>query len=403
MYFSLFLFCFIVFRQCEAVRGPFAVTLGLDGLRAQFEKIEEPPALDRPTNFNWQDVAKRVRTDAKELERRSTKTRPYYDVWPTLSNLIKFEVELYELAEHPKPISPALLRGFANAFRAIDKQGRERNQFQCDGRVTDDDGHVYFTFRIYKVLYDCARSEFSHPLNEADTANLQLGRKTILDQVSEKDRVIFMGNTASYFYWAVAGDSNRPRSRQNWPQIRLVPFSGRPADPDGWVSEHKDAPYFQTYVSSVLEPAFEGDYDRVVLVDNSYEGYGLRTFVGMLRVSGVYTGTLAFINILSAGTEALALAHKMPGLDYLDPIRLQGETSGPDEVSLIFRNGHIGRLLPPYPWLYWHLPLERIEYPDKFFSQDIIDRIRSNKPYSRIEGLVSGMKMLSMQNAWKGV
>ena len=126
------------------------------------------------------------------------------------------------------------------------------------------------------------------------------------------------------------------------------------------------------FKSTVLAPPLASKSrsrkSRVIVIDYARTGTTVIDLQGILRESRIWNGPLYFINVMSMEDP-----HGQPhiwSVKTLKPIDV-----GDDHQRRILTEGGLGRVVPPYPWFYWDVDWQQVDYPEKSRAQDLIDAI----------------------------
>ncbi|KAI9802343.1 MAG: hypothetical protein M1833_001849 [Piccolia ochrophora] len=341
---------------------PVLIKFQYDGLKAG-AMIRKAPT--RSKGFWWEYLSHKIREDSRALP--EGKNLSYYDVWPVVDRVhgsAKFELDRIDNDNNDRWIEKGLLDAFTQVFQAME-DGFSGWQSSYHGVIMLGAQNI-FEFRLYKVPESTATTEKISDISRIDMRNIYRGKRAILDYTTVDDLLVFIGNTAGYFFAAFNLENDGAQDHRH---IRLIPFSGRTRA----VPSMSKTPGFRHYVDDILRPAFSDlPPGRVVLIDKSFQGAGLDLFLYIFHESGVFTERPYFINIL---TQSL-LDHQ--SMIITKSVVHLGQVLLPSEKDLMrFSQADIGRVVPPYPLQYWHLPVKRIQYPDWDKAVGILCKIRA--------------------------
>ena len=173
--------------------------------------------------------------------------------------------------------------------------------------------------------------------NDAKSA-ISYGARKIIAHTSLNEMLLFLGNSASYFYYAVRKTGKR--------EAHLIPVSGR-YTLDEEDKRYSDSHFIETYVTPVVTRALT-ENRVIVLIDHTHSGITVDNFVSVLDSRCNGRCKLALINLVA---EAQVLGHS------IRPPRKVGtryEVVLPN-VGVELFNEHFFRLTPHHPRSKWHL------------------------------------------------
>lgn len=172
------------------------------------------------------------------------------------------------------------------------------------------------------------------PLDDEALAAIKIGKQEILRSTSDKDLLVFLGNSASYFYHAVS------KERDSY----LIPISGR------YRVFGRDSPdkkmikrFVNVYLSPIVKKAL-GEDKRIVIVDHSHTGQSIENFV-LLWMEYSSPCYISFLNLLTQTQRRVGV---------IDPryTQLLGKVTMPDIAIHLFNDGYV-RLTPHHQHWKW--------------------------------------------------
>ena len=363
----------------------FWVSLGYDGLIAWVNYRVLLPAYGCNPNTMWSHMANKIEDDSNSPPYARGFSTSRYDIWPKLtlgplptwevlepSYLVRFSIIQDPLNPIKKPIDRKLLQACSHIFRYMANLP-QRPHFAFVGSIGVAGSAAHFQFRLYATGPAPAFKERQRAISSTDLEMINQGRRTILAQTTRKDIIVFVGSSGSYFYYAM----NRPQdARADRRNAFLLPVSGA----SSW-SIHTpldviwNLPEFQTYFNNEIRPIIQPgptvhpSSARLILVDYTRTGSSLVALGAVFTLTGLWNKAIFWINIESPldphGQPAV------PTLGRLEPIQINSW-----EETRILVEGGLGRVVPPYPYLYWDVPPELVEFPEKEKAAEIIKYIR---------------------------
>ncbi|KAI9799622.1 MAG: hypothetical protein M1833_003937 [Piccolia ochrophora] len=266
-------------------------------------------------------------------------------------------------------IDGELLLDFTPVFFQLINRGWNRD---IEGWVysKEDPSRHLIAFRVTKVVpEDCIQPHQTENIHAIDVAEIALTAKHgILEQVTKKDLLIFVGNGGGYIGRAFVHSEGH--------KTAYVPFDGDPPDqePDYFsrpaIEKHwrPRYPYFKTYLLQrhiFGRTKAERHYERVILIDCTLDGIHVSALARFIQRQNIYKDELFFINI--------GHPSRPPQPFPLPPNARQLGTVMLDFALTIDRltEALIGRGFPPYPWMLWDRPPEDIDHVDYIASAHI--------------------------------
>ena len=331
----------------------------------------------------WTEIAEAVKEDAKSATYRRGKKTRNYDVWPkaTLDSRNRviapsfiFRFSLIDVSTDCslRRVTAEVLESVAfllwTMARAMEDPSPTPAGCAFSGTIYDINGPVFF-IRLFDTGVKAARDEKTRDIDGEDIRALTFGREIILDQTSPDDLILFLGSSGSYFYYTLNLPNDRRASRR---QAFLLPVSQAelwtayyPLDQIRWRKEYFD------FVHGQLIPIFQEakKIRRVIFVDYTCSGTTLLGMQRMLLDNGIWLEGLYYINIESPeDPHGIRPVHTFR---KLHPIAIESfsETS-----SLI--HGNLGRIIPPYPWFFWDVPPNYVQYPGMDRAAALVGKIR---------------------------
>lgn len=284
----------------------------------------------------------------------------------------------------------AVSRIFSYMASIPSSQGHPKPHSAFSGNVFSQQGSrrtPLYLFRLYDTGLSVATPEKRTGIASSHLAALNHGRGIILGQTTSEDLLLFLGNSGAYFYYTINRPGDARTRRRN---AYLLPVSGsRLWTINTPLDAIRDTLEFERFAANVLRPPFEAwrpipaGNERVVVVDYACSGATLAGFREMLRLKNIWSGELYLINIESP-RDGYGPPRPVPNYRKLDPIRI---TMGGELI--ILTDGGLGRITPPYPWPYWDVPPEVVQYPEKADAPRLIEVIRRNWPVAD-SGLAEG-------------
>ncbi|KAI9802428.1 MAG: hypothetical protein M1825_002812 [Sarcosagium campestre] len=314
---------------------------------------------------------------------------PKYTLW-SLADRIVFDIRpristksstIFSPFQRQPTVPKQVLSGMAHAIEQL--EGRGAAGFVWSGTVSDiTTGDVLFDFKTVILPFEVTLDTRRRAINERDLRDIGRTKVQILEKTTENDLVIFLGNSASFFYYSFTQEDRR--------NVRLIPMSGNPfrsadtskspnpLDPMiSSFSDHGPPPpkgALDSYTENVLKPAFslgargifKQSPKRVVIVDASITGGAIRRFSKILALTGTWTGETAAIELKrNAWPEAVDLGRVKP----LGSIHF----SGFDDFLFSF----FGRIVPFYPANLWYWDPHEVPNADAKYVEENINTIQS--------------------------
>ncbi|KAI9815374.1 MAG: hypothetical protein M1832_005513 [Thelocarpon impressellum] len=213
---------------------------------------------------------------------------------------------------------------------------------------------------------------------DADLQVVQYVKQEIIASTTNKDLLLFLGNTGAYFYYSFKPEDDR--------NVHLIPLSGSCMER----SYTESAPVAK-YKAHILDPAFKpGRFDRLVLIDYMYSGKGLLQFtmllssLGFLHRKYVKDMNPYLINLAYPPDDvfpgiARAARYKTNIIEAQVKV-LKEVVIGQDRATLHkFIEGNFGRILPSYPRSVWQYPLHEVPNADREVGESIVRQIMANR------------------------
>ncbi|MCJ1256123.1 hypothetical protein MMC24_003943 [Lignoscripta atroalba] len=332
------------------------------------------------------NLAARILQDATDMG--PSARLPSYQVWPARGYVVKFELRRANPRRSTDPpVDAALLQGIAKVMQAH-LVGRGIQGFDANfaGTVsTAAAGPALFEFRMHGVHPQLMTPE-KQPWVTFGPADLDViadVKAQITAETTPDDLLLFIGNTAAYFYYAFASS---PSTNRN---TRLLPLSSHIFAPRSREPLFTQAGY-ATYLRTVLLPAFTPPpKGRVILIDHVRTGASIRalaTFLSPAYASlirppqKVYVLNLAYPepshmaedvddpSDLQALTQGSSSAQQ-GGLDieFIAPpgVVVARTTGRANNAALVrFDYGLVGRVLPYYSPELWETEWEAVPNAD---------------------------------------
>ncbi|KAI9807212.1 MAG: hypothetical protein M1825_005930 [Sarcosagium campestre] len=383
MYLSTAVPLLILLSQTATAVGIFKVKLGFNGLVASIspdKTLPVPGASSKAfSDFNWAAYASKLRADAQSIQPGDD--YPEYDVWPgeTPETHRQAKFEINHLSPVPGPDDPGtgakFLEAFAHVFDELAARDRKkRTQFLFDGFVFDSStGEKRYSFRMYKVPAVCGQQK-KHNIKRLDMENIYEAKKVVLiDTERENDLLLFLGNPASYIYYAMNLPSDHPLDHRH---CQLVPWDVSTNNYADHLKEIQQTDFFGIWVRNQLLPMLDRSvfpYRNIVII--GYDPYNtIRNLFVSLIVAAGYAGPdhqPFWISIEGeetpwpTGIRGGALIQVFPRV----PIVIK---QGLDRIA----RGTIGYLAPPFPEEYWHISAVNIWWPALPERAATVDKIR---------------------------
>lgn len=250
------------------------------------------------------------------------------------------------------------------------------------GTITSPSGEAAYTFRFFWVQPNVLLSEKRDGVifENSDVSNIYRAKTAIMQKVTGNDLVIFLGNTASYFYYAF------DPTKDNL-DAHLIPYSGSPDFPPRNDANDLDSQQKTSFANYFLKPVFDpwnaagggrSKGGRLIIIDHYRSGRGVVGFNDLLDSAGLHdtwNDKTFLINLAYVGTtqtEMLAfLGSKIETLLFL--------TIGDAHADLERLDlGYVGRLLPYFSKPFWVLEdaWTRLPNPDAEWSPGSIQMIK---------------------------
>lgn len=280
---------------------------------------------------------------------------PLFDVWPASDFDLKLEVRRTVPDCADPPLDIAFLTGLSQIITDLGTSWDKTYEFT--GMITDQSGGAFFTVRLFELKKVVREQRPGVVFNDVDLNTVFTTKRAILRLTRRNDLLLFLGNTASYFYYAFGAGDNR--------QAQLIPYSGKPYSNGRQPSRAQ----LDAFANSILRPAFAGkSFGRVVIVDHARSGASLTGFVRVLAETGVFTGKPFFVDLAYSGP-------RNSDFDAADSgVKLLGRVAVGDKPDVFgrFDLGQVGRILPTYPLEIWETPISQVANPDAAAGQQII-------------------------------
>jgi hypothetical protein len=178
----------------------------------------------------------------------------------------------------------------------------------------------------------------TQPLDDKALEAIGIGKQQILAATSEKDLLVFLGNSASYFYHAVSEQRVSYR----------IPISGR------YVIDALDRKernrFEEVFISPIVNEALKDDR-KIILIDHSHTGQSVDSFNSLLR-NYCHECRASFINLVTHTQVKDALSSKKPWIHPPKTIALHSYVVLPDVAVKLFNDGYV-RLSPHHPHWKW--------------------------------------------------
>ena len=251
------------------------------------------------------------------------------------------------------------------------------------GTITSPSGEAAYTFRFFWVQPNVLLSEKRDDVtfDNSDVNKIYRAKTSIMQKVTGNDLVIFLGNTASYFYYAFD-------PTKDGLDAHLIPYSGSPDFPPSSPDNNLDFQQKTSYTNYFLKPVFDpwnaagggrSKGGRLIIIDHYRSGRGVVGFNDLLDRAGLHdawSDKTFLINLAYVGTtqeELMAfLGTKLETLLFL--------TIGDAHADLERLDlGYVGRLLPYFSKPLWVLEeaWTRLPNPDQEWSPGIIQMIKA--------------------------
>ncbi|KAI9800996.1 MAG: hypothetical protein M1825_003530 [Sarcosagium campestre] len=336
-----------------------------------------------------------------------------FEVWPVKGVNVKAELSPRGLPDGQMPLDKDIVQAFSRLLHKVwaDKQLPER---AFDGVIFDADDVIQFTFKVYGTPVGCTLeldSEKTRPVDASLLDALYATKKRILAQTTQNDLLLFVGNSAAYFHATMNLPSDDPKDVRN---VQLIPFDAqlgilKPIRLDakgagnpyrtGALSKQNGGLWPETldsllrsdgiglYTSKRLQPIF---YLREDTTPKEYQIGSSTDAANANTLEGKPFGRVVLLDMLVEGNHFIGsgvglfsqLLSKVKMWTQQKPsfINLLDRTvfPRPEDAEPIYE-AHYGRILPPYPPQYWHLPLTRIKYQGSETYKLTVERIRAQK------------------------
>lgn len=329
----------------------------------------------------WQNVANSILLDVQSRQRHARPATKSYDLWPKLTRsslgglipptyLIRFSLTDVSEACARRHINSEILKNVAFIFETMARDW-QAPYYAFYGSIIGTSGRL-FDFRLFNTGMKPVGDEKIRDINAGDLVILNYGRDVILRQTTPQDLIIFLGCSGSYFYYAL----NRPRdTRADRRQAFLLPIS----QAELWTAHTPldllaGREEYSTFVQEQLRPIFRaaGRVNRVILVDYTLRGTTILGVQKMFRDNNVWRGDLYYINIESPNDPGYPSA--LPTVTKLRPISIESF-----EDTMALTAGLFGRVVPPYPWFYWDVPPDAVQWAGKGGATAVVNAIRRNR------------------------
>ncbi|KAI9675582.1 MAG: hypothetical protein M1817_000948 [Caeruleum heppii] len=292
---------------------------------------------------------------------------PQFDFWPTAEYQMKFEVRPAVPDCQDPVIDLELLQGLSKTMSELFDIW-EQKTYEFTATITDQDAReAFFTVRFFELQPIRTEQMPNVEFNDRDLDNIFATKREILQHTTPDDLLLFLGNTASYFYYAFGPEDPR--------QVALIPYSGKPYSQGRFPTPVQ----LESFKNRYLKPAFnQREFERVIIIDHARTGQSVADFVRVLKEANVYDGKPFLID----------LAYRTYDYDaYVDDDRVITQIAKIRVGTAPFRNaglerldlGQVGRILPYYPAVLWETPYEQVPNADGGMAVQIIEMIEDER------------------------
>ena len=359
-------------------RPTFTTDLNIGGLSAKIWKDQALPQEGCDPGYIWGLLASQMLYDANSMFGRG-EVKDRYDIWPKVARspgrrpylipewtyAVRFSLVREASA---KQIDRSTILAVSNLFSAMEKS-RYLPDYSFSGNVSQSDT-VLYQIRLHPTGLSAAESSKQRSIVRSDLFSLEFARHHILKYTTLNDRILFLGGSGSYIYYALNRPDDAPADKR---KAYVIPMSGA----KDWSDRHyldriEGSPQLQAFIREVLRPTAGSRSiplpagGRLIVIDHVCSGSTLGSFRRMLSVAGYTFPQLYIMNI-----EEQWESHIPSGWTKLKSIKIGSES----ELDIL-RHGGFGRVVAPYPWQYWDVPPESVRYPDRINRRQVIDFIR---------------------------
>ena len=251
------------------------------------------------------------------------------------------------------------------------------------GSITSPSGEAAYTFRFFWVQPNVLVSEKEDDMtfDSSDVSNIYQAKTAVIQKVTENDLVIFLGNTASYFYYAFD-------PAQDGLNAHLIPYSGTPDFPPPNSDNDLDFQQKTSYANYFLKPVFDpwnaaeggrAKGGRLIIIDHYRSGRGVVGFTDLLDWAGLHdtwNDQTFLINLAYVGTtQEDLMAFLGTKIETLLFLTIGNAHADLERLDL----GYVGRLLPYFSKPLWVLEnaWTRLPNPDQEWSPGITQMIKA--------------------------
>ena len=361
----------------------FVVDLGYDGLVATLYIGDTLDGYGSNPDAMWSNIARQIQHDANSPPYSFGGTTDLYDVWPKLtlrepkvpiepSWLVRFSLRKAPDKCATRPVDQKIVNAVGKIFQFMASLN-PKPDFAFSGKIGTPT-QTFYLVRLVQTGSRPARREKRADISPADLQVINQARQTVISQTRPNDIIIYVGSSASYFYYAM----NRPGDpRTALRNVHLLPVSAAqlwtektPLD----LLQGKDE--YRNFVKTQLAPIIRSrpciGRCRLIWIDYTRGGFTVYGLRWMMIMNNLWSDDQYLINIESPDDP-----HGQPPVPRLQKMKPIIVLIWPQLEALA--DGGLGRIVPPYPWYYWDVPPEYVWYPEKSAARAIINIIRQNR------------------------